>query len=119
MEEKENAKTFKNPFKDMDEEKKKVVIGAGLFAIVLLSGLAYYFNVKIESQKKTNVQTEKPPVNVVERDVSKERWTTEESKKIAELQENQKRLEEALRKSEEEKKPCNNNKQIILIIFLL
>jgi conjugal transfer pilus assembly protein TraB len=103
MEEK-NAKTFKNPFKDMDEEKKKVVIGAGLFAIVLLSGLAYYFNVKIESQKKTNVQTEKPPVNVVERDVSKERWTTEESKKIAELQENQKRLEEALRKSEEEKK---------------
>lgn len=47
---------------------------------------------KIESQKKTNVQTEKPPVNVVERDVSKERWTTEESKKIAELQEKSKEV---------------------------
>lgn len=108
-EKKDNVKGFKNPFKDMDEEKRKFVFGAILAGAVVISGLAYYFNSKMEAENKGKVDTSKPPVNVVERDVSKEKWTTEESKKVAELQERQKQLEDLLKKAEEEKKALQQN----------
>jgi conjugal transfer pilus assembly protein TraB len=107
MENKEVNKP-KNIFKDMDETKKKRVIAIGLGALVFLFGLAVYFNSRT-NQVKQQVQTEKPPVNVQERDVVKENWQVQESKKVAELEERLKKMEEEKKKLEEEQKNNSNS----------